>query len=228
MKKSLAALALAALLPVTASAADLNYTYLGVAYIRASNDLTDSVGNGFRLDGSWDAGTSGFSLEGGYQHERFGGVGFPIPIVLTPESYHIGGGYHFSLAKSVDLVTHADYLSAKTTTEIDGFTFYGPVEFSQSDHGYRIGAGIRAQLADYLELDAGLDHDDVGFRRDGLSLGCGVLFGCVVAWRQDGPENLISGAVRLRVYGPLVLGLEYSHSSVHNGNDWSVSARWAF
>ncbi|HEY3646278.1 MAG TPA: outer membrane beta-barrel protein [Gammaproteobacteria bacterium] len=225
--KNLIALCLLATVSAGAGATDLDYSYLDLSYIRASNDFSGSTGNGYQLDGSWSLGSSGFYLEGGYQHERFGS-GLPLPLTLTPENYRLGGGYHLALSKSVDFMAHADYVSAKTTAELDGLLALGPIITSQSDHGYRIGAGIRAQLAESFELDAGLDHDNVGFRETGRGPGCGFLFVCVVRWRQDGPENVLSGALRFRIQGPLVLGLEYRHSSLNNGNDWTLSARWDF
>jgi hypothetical protein len=214
-------------LSLPATAADLDYTYLDIAYVRASNDFTNSVGNGYQLGGSWSLGGSGFSLEGGYQHQRFGSTNISISLVLTPENYRFGGGYHIVLGKSVDFVAHVDYMNAKTTSELDGVFSSGPIIFSQSDHGYLIGAGVRARLSDDFELDAGLGHDNTGFHETTSGSGCGP-FGCVIEWRQNGSENVLSGAVRFRVHGPMVLGVEYRHSSLQDGNEWLMSARWEF
>lgn len=226
MKGIFATLALG-LLPVAACAADLDYSYLDLAYIRASNDFTNGVGNGYQVDGSWDIGSSGFSLEGGYQHERFGSIGFALSQTLTPENYRFGGGYHIAMGKSVDLVAHVDYLSTKTTNELDHFLSIGPLVTSESDHGYLVGAGVRAQLSDGFELDFGVEHDDTGFRETQTGPGCGLI-ACIQEWRQDGPENVVSGAARFQVYGPVLLGVEYRHSSLRDGNAWLLSARWDF
>jgi hypothetical protein len=82
VKKSLAALALAAVLPMTTSAADFDYTYADAAFSKASGEIEDGFqpftgGQGYLLDGSFGLSQHWF-LEGSSQSNRFH-LAFPPP-----------------------------------------------------------------------------------------------------------------------------------------------------
>lgn len=217
MKRMIVALLLGAA-GFPAAAANFDYSHLDLAYIRASNDFTTGNGNGYELEGSWSIAGTGFFLEGGYQHQRFGNTPpFLIGITLTPEIYRFGGGYHFALGGNLDLVTHADYLHGKTTAQVSSALIIN------LEHGFLFGAGLRDKLTDDLELDASLDHDNAAFRQSGVYPIISVL-----NYRQDGSENVLSVAARYRVTASLDAGLEYRFSSLQGIREWLLSARWGF
>ena len=219
-------IAVLCIVSLPAAAADFDYSYLDLAYSKLSNDFVTSGGNGYQLDGSWGLGSSGFALEAAYKHNQFGNRSFP-GTTFKLQDVRFGAAYHASLSSNLDFVTHADYVSAKTTLDDALVTVHGsPYVIDQSDSGYLVGVGLRVRVLDALELDAFVDHDDTGFNQHRLG-NCG--FGCgLVEERQDDPETVLSLAARYRFAGAFDVGFEYRHSSLLNGSERLASVRWNF
>lgn len=234
MKKRLAALALAVLLPVAASAADLDYRYVDVAFSRAYTDsgvyAFQSVlvgGQGYLLDGSFGIGEHWF-VEGAYQKNRFHSQfysGSSIETVIDSKSLRLGGGFHTAISDHADFVAHLDLGRANTDEELPGLTA-GNLPHSV-DHGYVAGVALRVRPTDSLELDLGLDHDTLGFGTQLVSQ-C-TSFGCYVQPQehQDGSENVVSTALRYR-FGMMGVGLEYRSSNFQAWRETLVSLRFNF
>lgn len=196
MKKNLAVLALAALLLMTASAADFDYTYAELARSRAHSDIFFGgygSGTGYRLDGS------------------FGFAGAQKTLA--------GLGAHLSVSGQLDYLVHADYGEAATMTPnapfVSGSSF--------NDHGHNFGVGLRLRPLPRLELDANVDHDDLGFGAVRGRLGNPYDF--VAA--QAGNKTVLSGAVRYRV-GTLGVGVECRYGDFQGWRDWPFSLRVNF
>ena len=232
MKKHLAALALAALLPACASAADLDYRYLDVAFSRGySNFGTDTTfgppvvgGQGYLLDGSFGIGEHWF-VEASYRRNRFHQEFRSAPVVVvTPKSLRVGGGFHWAISDRADFVTHLDLGKARTDTEVVDFPVASQHE---DDHGYVAGVGLRVRATDSLEMDLGLDHDNLGF---GEQFVTDCRFGAcflLLQDRQEGAENVVSTALRYR-FGMWGAGLEYRSSSFQDWRELLLSVRVNF
>lgn len=225
MKGILAALALAALLPAAASASDIDYTYADLARSRPHSDIYfggyDST-SGYRLDGSFGFAGNWF-VEASRQRDQFDFNGTIVAPQEGPslraEKTLLGAGFHAALSECVDFVVHADYGQATTSTPNRPFLF----GTSFDDHGYNFGLGLRYQPLAGLELDAGVDHDDLGF---------GTVSGRLInpfyrVAAQAGEETVLSAAVRYR-FGMLGVGIEYRHSDFDGWRDWLFSLRANF
>lgn len=221
MKGIHATLLAAVLLPMAASAADFDYSYADLAYSRAHSSSVFGwydTGIGYRLDGSFGFAQHWF-VEAAYQHDSFdfdGPVLFSSNPRLEPERKTLGAGFHTALADRLDIVGHADYVDATTKFDL------APYSDDLNDHGYLVGVGLRFQATPALELDAGLDYDDVAYGQEPT---CGELYCANV--RQDGKENVLSAAARYR-FGMFGLGLEYRHSDFQEWRDWLLSLRVNF
>lgn len=228
VKGVFAMLLVAASLPVTASAADLDYTYADAAFSKANSEIEDGFfpfagGQGYLLDGSFGLNQHWF-LEGSYQrhnfHERVGGFPTGFDFTATPKNLRLGGGFHTPVSDRVDFIAHLDYASAKTEMAP------GLIP-NVDDHGYVAGVGLRVQMTDALELDTGLDHDNVGFGEQIVS-NRSCIGGCtVVELGQGGAENVLATALRYR-FGMWGAGLEYRSSSYQGWREWVVSIRANF
>lgn len=235
MKKSLAALALAALsvlatLPPAASAADLAYTYGEVAYSKVDTGMKLGIvgfsgGQGYELGGAYALGEHWF-LEGDYRYNNFRQYDAltksTLSENLTPQSLRLGGGYHTSLGDSMDLLAHLDY--GATRTQLSQAVF--PNSSTSDRHsGYLLGLGLRIPT-DLMEIDLGLDHDNLGLGQVLLACTgpCGTL---VLKVRQGGTENVFSAALR-HDFGPVTAGVEYRRSSFQGWRDLLVSLRMTF
>jgi len=230
MKKHLAALALAALLPVTASAADLDYSYADVAFSRVYSNFGGvnfvppiAGGQGYLLDGSFGIDAHWF-VEGSYQQNRFhDGVNPVYVFVLTPKSLRLGGGFHWAISDHADFVTHLDLGKARTIGDVTNAPFASQHE---NDHGYVAGVGLRVRAMDALELDLGLDHDNLGFGEQFVTV-CNFGCGLGLEDRQKGSENVVSTALRYR-FGMWGAGLEYRSSSFQGWRELLISLRANF
>ncbi|HEY3646279.1 MAG TPA: outer membrane beta-barrel protein [Gammaproteobacteria bacterium] len=237
MKKTLAALALAALLPATASAADFDYNYAEAAYSKADSDFTDgglpySGGQGFMVDGSYGFGEHWFA-EALYRHNSFHQylISKATPttpststsLTATPESLRLGGGFHTPIAGSVDLIAHLDYGFAHTHVESSRTHSSLP---AGNDDGYVVGAGLRIHATDQLEVDVGIDHDDLGYGQQIVTV-CTAKCVLFAEARQSGTENVLSAAGHYD-FGPVIGGVEYRHSSFQGWRELLVSLRIDF
>jgi len=96
MKKTLFAIALAAVLPLSAAAAERSYTYVEGTYNNIESDI-----DGFGVRGSIQFADTGFYALGQYQNfsERSADADF----------FELGLGYAMNLSDSLDLITEAAY-----------------------------------------------------------------------------------------------------------------------
>jgi len=128
MKRSLIALALVALLPLSAQADDkLSYTYLEGNYVNV-----DDNADGFGVRGSIEFGASNFYGFGSYNMVETDA--FNIDIDFTD----VGLGYAHSISENADLISEIAYVNA----DVDGFG---------SEDGYRASVGLRGSLSDNFE-----------------------------------------------------------------------------
>ncbi|CAN5219414.1 hypothetical protein BH11PSE14_BH11PSE14_08180 [soil metagenome] len=127
MKKSLLAFALAAVLPLSANAADkLSYTYVEGNYQKADHGV-----DGWGLRGSFDFGTSGLYGLGSYSWLNADGVSGNI------KANELGLGYHHGLSDKTDLIGEVAYRNAKSSNlNIDGA---------------RASVGVRSAMTDRVE-----------------------------------------------------------------------------
>ena len=128
MKRSLIALALAALLPLSAQADDkLSYTYVEGGYFNADGDA-----DGFGVRGSFEFGESGFYGFGSYAMLEIDDVNVDV------DTSEFGFGYAHDLSANADLISEIAYVN----TDVDGF--------GDAD-GYRASVGVRGSFSDNFE-----------------------------------------------------------------------------
>lgn len=131
MKRSLMALALLALLPLSAQADDkLSYTYVEGNYLSTDSD-GGLDGDGFGLRGSYELGDSGFYGFGGYSQTDIDGTG------ISADTTDVGVGYAHSVSDNADLIAEI----AHTRSDI---------EIAKID-GFRTSVGVRGSFTDQLE-----------------------------------------------------------------------------
>lgn len=230
MKRILAALAIATCLPATTLAAGLDYSYADLSYSKVDSDLHLGVvglsgGQGYQLDGAYALDEHWF-LEGAYRYNDFrqyvSAARFTQDLHLTPQSLRLGGGYHTPLGDSMDLVAHLAF--GATRTELSQTH---PYISTTDDHGgYVVGLGLRIPT-ELVELDIGLDRDDLGLGQV-ISVCAGGRCGTFIQKvSQDGTENLFLAALR-HDFGPVTAGVEYRRSSYQGWRDLLVSLRMTF
>lgn len=128
MKRSLIALALAALLPLSAQADDkLSYTYVEGGYINLDGDA-----DGFGVRGSFEFGESNFYGFGSYA--MLEADDFNIDV----DTSEIGLGYAYGISDNADLISEIAYQNV----DVDGFG---------SADGYRASVGLRGSFSDNFE-----------------------------------------------------------------------------
>jgi Ax21 family sulfation-dependent quorum factor len=128
MKRSIIALALAALLPLSAQADDkLSYTYVEADYLNIDSDA-----DGFGVRGSFEFADSGFYGFGGWNTVEVDGVNVDV------DSFDLGLGYAHGLTDNLDLIAEAAYLNS----DVDGL---GDVD------AYRASVGLRGSITDNFE-----------------------------------------------------------------------------
>jgi len=162
MKRALLGLALAAILPVSAQAADeSSYTASGVSYNYieadyASASWLDEDFNGFGLTGSF-----GFSDNwyGSFNYRQVDESG------VTLDDTNINLGWHHALSDKADFLAEVGY--ARVGVDIDGFG-------DDSADGYRAAIGFRGMLAPKFEgtIKASYTHiNDLGNGEFGAQVG---------------------------------------------------------
>lgn len=128
MKRSLIALALVALLPLSAQADDkLSYTYIEGNYVNLDSDA-----DGFGVRGSVEFGESNFYGFGSYAMLEVDDINVDIDV------NEIGLGYAHSISGNADLISEVAYVN----NDIDGF---GNID------GYRASVGVRGSFTDSFE-----------------------------------------------------------------------------
>jgi hypothetical protein len=99
MKKTLIALALVAMLPLSANAAERSYTYVEGTYNNIDSDI-----DGFGVRGSVEFADTGFYALGDYRNYSERGA--------DVDTWELGLGYALGLSDNLDLIAeaaHADY-----------------------------------------------------------------------------------------------------------------------
>lgn len=172
MKMHHLAAALLSLASLNATAADFSYTHVEAGYNwtkldRSEQSAAPAIGiddvkaDGYYLKGSIELGQSPFYLFGGYRQAEDDKVGLslsahqclflrcPPNLDMEIKQYDVGLGYHHSLSERVDLIADLSYVH----TKVDVDTPAGFTRISASDDGddYRVGVGIRGNLASNLE-----------------------------------------------------------------------------
>ncbi len=128
MKRSLIALALVALLPLSAQADDnLSYTYVEGGYYNIDSDA-----DGFGVRGSFEFGESNFYGFGSYAMVELDDVNVDVDLS------EFGLGYAHGISDKADLISEIAYVN----TDVDGF--------GNAD-GYRASVGIRGSFTDSFE-----------------------------------------------------------------------------
>jgi len=165
------ALALVALLPFAASAADgISYTHLDVGYITVDSGGGSVDGTGFELDYAF--------------HPNWYGL-VAVSDIDSNTTLEIGGGWHTGLSGSTDLFVEGGLLSTDTG--------------GGSDQGFIIGVGLRAMLTPDFELNGRVDMVDYGGGSDSqLSVGAVYYFSRVGLFGEyqsdDAADAVVIGA----------------------------------
>ena len=161
MKRSLIALALAAVLPFSAQASDLSYSYIEGNYADYDNDA-----NGFGVRGSIEFGDSNFYGFGGYQwlETDIGSLDFDVS--------EFGLGYAHGVSDNADLIAELAYANLDT-------------DFGDAD-GYRASVGLRGELADNFEGLVKANYRDYDGGSDDFSGTLGAQFKFNPTWGLTG------------------------------------------
>lgn len=156
MNRSLIALALAAILPISAQAGELNYNYVEAAYI--DSHIDGENGDGFSFLGSL-AFNENFYGTASYRRAKNSDYG------LTLDETTVNLGYRRALSDKADFVAEVGYVDVGA--DIDGLG-------GDSANGYRVALGFRGMLAPKFEgnikayytdiSDADWGGSELGFR----------------------------------------------------------------
>jgi Outer membrane protein beta-barrel domain len=201
--------ALAILTPLTANADGPSYNYLYAGYSKSSINAY-SGGKGYTFGGSYEFNPNWFfALD--YGHNSYNG-GFLTGGFFTA-SYTLAVGAHMPISDSMDLVGRLAYANdhwkqGPSTNLFPGFT----VGTSDTKAGYDIGGGIRAMVLDKLELNAFIDHNDVG----------------LVSHDHNNSETTGSVGAVYTFTNQFALGMSYVRSTQQNASEWMLTGRWYF
>ncbi|MGD9584343.1 MAG: hypothetical protein AB7V26_11850 [Lysobacterales bacterium] len=173
MKRSLIALALAAVLPWTAQAAELSYNYLEGDYVNIDGDA-----DGFGVRGSLNFGGSDFYGFGSYNRVELDGYNFNI------DTFDLGFGYHYNLSERAHLIAELAYVNSEF--DIDA---------------YRTSVGLRGLLTDRLEGIAKLNYSNGNNINSTTSGTAGLLFKFNKTWGLSGEVELAEQNVQVYTAG---------------------------
>lgn len=123
MKRSFIALALAAILPFSAQAAELSYSYVEADYVNLDSNV-----DGWGLRGSVAFNENFYGLAGYTNIDAFG---------INVDGYEVGLGYHYGISDKTDLIGELAYQNASGG--------------GANADGYRASFGVRGQLSDKFE-----------------------------------------------------------------------------
>jgi Ax21 family sulfation-dependent quorum factor len=168
MKRSLIALALAAVLPLSAQAGELSYNFVQLDYTRASIDGVDADPDGFTLKGSAALGER-FYLFGSYLkgNDSIDGLDFDY------DQTQVGFGFRHGISDKADFLAEISYLNSDLELED---------EFDASADGYRASVGIRGLMAPKFEGYAKANWTDGGDVDGAFSGTLGALFKINQTW----------------------------------------------
>lgn len=163
MKRSLLALALASLLPLSANATDLSNSYFQGGYSSLRSEGTNF--DGFGLKGSLNFNENWY---GTVTYDR----GTKSGLELDESSVNVG--YRYGLSDQTDLYAEAGWVHDKIDVGVPGFNF--------KDNGYRVTGGVRSALSDKFEGNFHVSYADVGDYGNGAGVGVGGLFKITPMW----------------------------------------------
>jgi opacity protein-like surface antigen len=125
--------------------AEMNYSGVELSFISIDlgDDLVDVDGDGFELFGSY-AMSDKYFLFGEYSDQDLG-------FGLDGRSIEFGAGLNHELNNDLDFVASASYIDAKVRVG----------NFSVSDDGLALGAGVRAKVARKFEVEGGVRYIDL-------------------------------------------------------------------
>lgn len=143
MKRKL--LIMAALLPMTAMAQELDYTFVEASYLNSDRDAGafDVDGDGLALKGSLSITDSVFVFADYLTYDYDAGV--------DANSYDLGAGIRWPLQPELDLIADVAWVHAEVETP------FGDAD----DDGLGIGVGLRTRVHDQVELQGGIRYVDL-------------------------------------------------------------------
>ncbi|MGH8110047.1 MAG: hypothetical protein ACREO1_15170 [Arenimonas sp.] len=148
MKRTIFALALAAALPMSAQAKELNYSFVELDYLNSSNGVTDGFsGQGLDTEGYGVRGSFGFA-DNWYVTGRYNNSDLDLASSVDADKWGVGFGYHREMYDQADWFVEVGY------TELDSNE---PV---LDDNTYNLSAGIRGSISDRFEGIAKLSYND--------------------------------------------------------------------
>jgi opacity protein-like surface antigen len=147
----------------SAGAQGFDYNFFQVGYERVTLDdgSFDVDGDGFGIEGSFEISQS-FFLTADYGIAEFEEGGVEVDV----DTLSAGIGWHTPLSDQLDFVANLSY-------EYIELSALGQ---SQDESGYGLGAGLRYQATDALEINGGIGYVDYG-DGDDTTLGVRALYG---------------------------------------------------
>jgi hypothetical protein len=139
--------------PLLAAAADgdMSYRYMQVGYVETDVDVFGETLSGFNVGGSFGF-AENFFVFGEFESTEIseGGASFEM------DQMSVGLGGNYPLSDNIDLVGRIG--AAELDLEFDA----GEGSVSGDESGYLVGAGLRGQAGDSVELEFGVLHVDLG------------------------------------------------------------------
>ena len=171
MKRALLGLALAALLPVSAQAADgnaISYSYVEGGYTNA--DWADGNFDGFSLIGSF-----------GFADHWYGSASYrkvdDNDYDVTFDETTVNLGWHTAIQQNVDFFAELGYVDLGV--DIEDFD-------SESENGYRAGLGVRAMVAPNFEVNGKVTYTDISELDGEIGVGVGAIWHFNPTWGVTG------------------------------------------
>jgi opacity protein-like surface antigen len=124
------------------SQAEFNYTTAEANYLLDVEFDGDLDGDGLGIGGSYEIAES-FFIFGSYED-------FDLDFDINGDWLELGGGYFHELNEDLDFVATVSYVDVELSSNFG----------SADDDALGLGGGIRAKLADSLEVDAMLEYYD--------------------------------------------------------------------
>ena len=147
MKRSLIALALAAVLPLSAQAGELNYNYVEAGYV--SSHFVGEDFDGYSVSGSVAFNDSWYGAAS-YRDVSKSGVGLDESVISI--------GWRHAMSDKADFLAELGYVNVGLDAGSLG---------SDSEDGYRVAAGFRGKLAPNFEGSIKGYYTDLGGDSDG-------------------------------------------------------------
>ncbi len=205
MKRTLFALALAAALPMSAQASELNYSFVELDYTHSSDSFTfPGVGadsTGFGLRGSYGF-ADHFYVNGGYTSNDYD---TSLLSSFEHDEWELGFGYHRPLYDQADMFFEATFIrvDSSAVNALGG----------DKDNSYRVSAGLRGSISDRFEGTARLSYND------------GADFGGLVFPQYD---NAFSATVGLQWRINDMWGIVGEIEAFEDNTDYTLGVRTSF